>query len=110
MAEQSERLHRLILDLLSLARIETGTETFVLQNVAIDEALEDCLDRQRPRAEARNQTLEAAHRPCAVWAWADEDAVGEILDNLIDNAVKYTPVGGVIRVPAGARTTGLAWK
>ena len=97
-AEQSERLHRLILDLLSLARIEAGSETFVLQNVAVDEAIEDCLDRQRPRAEAKNQTLEVANRPHDLWAWADEDAVGEILDNLIDNAVKYTPVGGVIRV------------
>jgi two-component system, OmpR family, phosphate regulon sensor histidine kinase PhoR len=118
-AEQSERLHRLILDLLSLARIETGSETFVLQNVSVGEAVDECLERQRPRAEAKNQTLEwgMGNAECGVksedgiphsafriphshdvWAWADEDAIGEILDNLIDNAVKYTPVGGSIRV------------
>ena len=31
-------------------------------------------------------------------AWADEDAVAEILDNLVDNALKYTPAGGRIQV------------
>jgi two-component system phosphate regulon sensor histidine kinase PhoR len=37
-----------------------------------------------------------------VTAWADEEAVREILDNLVDNALKYTPAGGRIRVRWGA--------
>ena len=97
-AEQTERLHRLILDLLSLARIESGTESFAFQNVAVAEAVEDCLERLLPRAEARRLSLEAGSCPGELWAWVDDDALAEILDNLIDNAVKYTPVGGAIRV------------
>ncbi len=57
-AGQAERLHALILDLLSLARIESGEELFVFEAVPLDDAVADCLDRHRARAEAKGQTLE----------------------------------------------------
>jgi two-component system phosphate regulon sensor histidine kinase PhoR len=116
-ADQSDRLHALILDLLSLARIEGGTEILQFQEVALAPLVAACLERHRTRAEAKKQTLEAvnseqrtegskgdtsllatAHCPLLTAAWADEEAVQEILENLVDNAVKYTPEGGSIRV------------
>ncbi len=97
-ADQSERLDRLILDLLSLARIESGAEIFSFENVAVPEAAQHCAQKHRPRAEAKGQQMQVADGPAELWAWADEEAVGEILDNLIDNAVKYTPPGGHIGV------------
>jgi two-component system phosphate regulon sensor histidine kinase PhoR len=126
-ADQAHRLHALILDLLSLARIESGAEVFSFQEVNLAEAVHDCLDRHRARAEAKSLVLEAVppaddkvtrwqgdkvtkedpQSPChlatlspchPVAAWADEEAVGQILDNLVDNAVKYTPQGGRIQV------------
>jgi two-component system phosphate regulon sensor histidine kinase PhoR len=102
-AEQSDRLHALILDLLSLARIESGTEVFEFQAVALEPVVENCLDRHRARAQAKEQTLEAVGPDHAsVAAWGDDEAIGQILDNLVDNAVKYTPAGGRIRVRWGA--------
>ncbi len=108
-AEQSERLHALILDLLSLARIESGAELFEFGAVPVASVVQGCLERHRTRAEGRRQTLcvtlpngdgtEDEHE-----VWADEEAFGQILDNLIDNAVKYTPEGGEIRV--GWRSDG----
>ena len=99
-ADQSSRLHTLILDLLSLARIESGTEAFSFQPVPLAEAVAGCLERHRARAEARGQTLEAVPPDGqeVVVAWADEEAVGQIVENLVDNAVKYTPAGGRIGV------------
>ena len=95
-AHQSNRLNALILDLLSLARIESGEEAFAFEAVAVGPLVGAALERYRPRAEARRQTLEAEGGE--VTAWADVEAVEQILDNLLDNAIKYTPEGGHIRV------------
>jgi two-component system phosphate regulon sensor histidine kinase PhoR len=109
---QSDRLHALILDLLSLARLESGAEWFDFEAVPVEPVVRACLERHRPRAEASQQTLamtapdgeqppDPAGGPApadGVAVWADEEAVDQILDNLLDNALKYTPAGGHIRV------------
>jgi two-component system phosphate regulon sensor histidine kinase PhoR len=116
-SEEGHRLHSLILDLLSLARIESGAEALVYEPVAISDAVSACLERHFGRASGKKQRLEIEHEGCvnvfnepepgapvtndavpAIVAWADEEAVDQILDNLVDNAVKYTPEGGCIRV------------
>jgi two-component system phosphate regulon sensor histidine kinase PhoR len=97
--EQADRLTALVHDLLSLARIEGGTETLDLRSVSLEPVVAECLARHAARAEAKRQTLEAAPPSgTAVTAWGDEEAIEQILDNLVDNAVKYTPSGGRIRV------------
>jgi two-component system phosphate regulon sensor histidine kinase PhoR len=102
-ADQADRLHALILDLISLARIESGEEVFELKALPLGPVVAACLERHRARAEANRQVLEAVPPPHGLGAddaiaWADEEAVGQILDNLVDNALKYTPEGGNIKV------------
>jgi two-component system phosphate regulon sensor histidine kinase PhoR len=101
-ADRADRLEALILDLLSLARIEAGTEIFAFTSVPLKPTVEAGLERHRARADAKKLTLEpvppASLEPDDLNAWADEEAVNEILDNLVDNALKYTPEGGRIRV------------
>ena len=96
-SDQGERLHALILDLISLARIESGEEVMDIQPVAIEQAVADCRERHQQRAEAKSQQLVVeAGVPALVFA--DEEALSQILDNLVDNAIKYAPVGGRIQV------------
>lgn len=97
-AEQAERLHALILDLLSLARIESGAEIMEFEDLSLGKMVARCLNRQRPRAEAKKMTMELLESDPEVSVWADEEALVQILDNLLDNAVKYTPEGGVVKV------------
>jgi two-component system phosphate regulon sensor histidine kinase PhoR len=97
-ADQAERLHNLILDLLSLTRIESGTEAFEFGTVPLAPVVTGCLQRHQARAEAKDQALAAVPPAAEVAAWADEEAVSQILENLVDNAVKYTPAGGRITV------------
>jgi two-component system phosphate regulon sensor histidine kinase PhoR len=99
-AEQGDRLHALILDLLSLARIESGTEVFEFQKIVCNEIAQEVVNHFKSRAEARKQELrtEAPAGSAEVSAWADREAVQQILDNLVDNALKYTPDEGRITV------------
>jgi len=96
-ADQSDRLHALILDLLSLARLESGEEAMDFHEVSVREVATQCVDRHRLRAEVKRMTLESLPSD-DLTVWADEDALAQILDNLVDNAVKYTQAGGTVHV------------
>lgn len=98
--EQGERLHALILDLISLGRIESGESVLDIEPVEIAEVVEHCLERHRVRAEAKQIALrvQAPAADGAATALADDEALSQILDNLVDNAVKYTQDGGTIQV------------
>ena len=98
--EQTARLHTLILDLLSLARIESGEQHWAFEELTIADSAEACVERHHARTQSKKQSLvlETPASEPNLQAWADEEALSEILDNLVDNAVKYTPEGGTIRL------------
>jgi two-component system phosphate regulon sensor histidine kinase PhoR len=98
--EQADRLNQLILDLLSLARIESGQEVFEHKPLALTPVVGSCVESHRGRAESRGLSLGLDLGPLDddILIRADEEAVRQILDNLIDNAIKYTPEGGMVQV------------
>ncbi|MDR3632940.1 MAG: ATP-binding protein [Isosphaeraceae bacterium] len=98
--EQADRLNQLILDLLSLARLESGQEVFEHGPLALTPCIEACAESHRGRAEAKNHhyVLDLGPLDDETLVLADEEAVRQILDNLIDNAIKYTQEGGSVRI------------
>lgn len=98
--EQAERLNQLILDLLSLARLESGQEVYQHGPLVPTPVISDCVDHHRAVAESKSQTLtlDLGSVDGDTYVLADEEAVRQICDNLIDNAIKYTPEGGSVRV------------
>jgi two-component system phosphate regulon sensor histidine kinase PhoR len=98
---QSTRLDALVADLLTIARIESGEATMDFEVVAVEDAVHACLDRHRTRAEAKGMTLDGVALlgcPPDLSVWADEEALAQVLDNLVDNAIKYTPEDGRVTV------------
>ncbi len=98
---EADRLEELIQDLLSLARIESGNMGLEPQAIVLERAITDCVERHQARAEVKTLTMverPPADAPADVAAWADPDALRQVMDNLVDNAIKYTPNGGRITV------------
>ena len=96
-ARNSDRLLRLVEDLLFIARLQAGK--LVLETSAVDlaELARLAVEESTPRAEQKDITvvLDAA---APVQVDADGGRVGQVLDNLISNAIKFTPEGGRIEV------------
>ncbi|MFO0869918.1 MAG: ATP-binding protein [Pirellulales bacterium] len=96
--EQAERLHQLIIDLLHLARVESGQQAFEITSVPVQSVVDGCLAAHAAPAAARQVALTCEPPPFAVAVRADEEGLRTILNNLIDNAIKYTPLGGRVTV------------
>ncbi len=97
-AEQGERLHNLIQDMLSLARIETAQQPFEIVPVDLAPVVQNCVEDYIPQATAKNIALTSARDLPPARVRADEEGLRVICSNLIDNAVKYTPDGGQVDV------------
>jgi two-component system phosphate regulon sensor histidine kinase PhoR len=112
-AQEADRLGALIHDLLSLARIESGEAALELQPVPLDRAIIECLERHQARAEIKTLTLVEKPPPDAppgVAALADPHALRQVLDNLVDNAIKYTRNGGRITVRWNAKPDSVSFE
>jgi len=83
--------------LLRIAQIETGTARVSFNEVALASLVRDVTDLYEPLAEEKNQRLETLVIEDAR-AWGNRDLLFQMLANIVDNAVKYAPAGGRIRV------------
>ncbi len=93
--EEVDRLIRMVGSLLTLARADAGQIPISSEPVNLGDLIAAAVEQVRPMAERRELTLGVAPGP-AVTLHADEDLLLQLVLNLLDNAVKYTPPGGTV--------------
>lgn len=97
----AERELRLVDDLLTLVAIEESGLTIRTALIDIEPIVRDAVEAARPRAEEVDIDLSLDIPGTAVMVQGDRDRVGQAIDNLLSNALKFTPSGGTVRVWLG---------
>jgi two-component system, OmpR family, phosphate regulon sensor histidine kinase PhoR len=100
---ESGHLTQMVNELLDLSRIEQGTAALELEEVPLTPIVAGTLDRLHLFAEAQGVTLVSVVPGSLPSMRADPERIGQVLMNLLHNAVKFSPAGGrvVVRAEAG---------
>lgn len=99
--EETDRMIRMINDLLTLSRMDSGTQKVDLEMVNLNELFNYVLDRfdmmlkQDDRPE-KTYTIKRDFTKRDLWVEIDTDRFTQVLDNLMNNAIKYSPDGGTV--------------
>jgi len=94
----SGRLARMISNLLDRSKLEARKIDLVLGNVSLFRLVEEAIDQLKPQALANGQHLVLQSHDHDLTVRADADKVSQVLTNLVENSIKYTPEGGSIMV------------
>ena len=97
-ARHSLRMERLVRDLLRLARLDAGQEPLDRAECAIASVVSAVEHDLEPQFAARGHRLQITIAPDAAVVWADPSKLHDVLRNLIENAINYSPAQGTIEV------------
>ncbi len=103
--EEARRLERLTTALLDLARLEAGAMQMEKLLLDLGKLAERRTERFRPRAEQAGLSLRCTHPSTPLLVIGDENRLAQAIDNLLDNALRYTPPGGSVVVRLEATPT-----
>lgn len=104
MGRSLERMNRLINDLLSISKLEYGNLALEIDEHAVTDLLHDVQELLLPIAREKGVRMEVG--PAEGRVRCDRDRVLQVLSNLVSNAVKFTPSGGLIEIRAQATPGG----
>ena len=93
-----ERMNRLIGDLLDIVRLETGHLSLKLGLTDVNAMLTETMDAFKTRAADQGISLVCTPAPAGTVVQADEERVVQLIDNLVGNALKFTPSGGRVSI------------
>jgi signal transduction histidine kinase len=96
----AERMNRLIQDLLDVRRTESGTLSVDLRDESVSALMKEAMEMLRPLATTAALDLRSEIAESVTTISADSARILQVLSNLVGNAIKFTPKGGVITVRA----------
>ena len=96
--EQSQRLLQLIGDLLKLSRMEAHEQPLEMESLDVQAVLAECLPAHQTVALARGLILHVEQTDPSERVSADREGLRTVIDNLVRNALAYTPAGGSVTV------------
>lgn len=96
--ESSQRLQKLISELFELASLENNDATLHFEAFSMSELAQDVSQKFKLHAENKGIKLETKIPERPVFVSADISLIQRVLENLIDNAIKYTPKGGEVEI------------
>ena len=103
--KSANQLHAMIRDLLEATRAEAGKLRVEPRCIAVGKLIEQAVAMMRPTAQAKQIGLEVGFDQRIPLVLADPDRILEVLINLIDNAIKFTPADGAVTVKACLQAT-----
>jgi two-component system phosphate regulon sensor histidine kinase PhoR len=106
MAQEVDAVTQLVDELHELSQIESGRVALQLASTALAPVVARALERIRPQAERKTLHISAQVSDCLPPALMDSSRIGQVLLNLLHNAVKFTPTGGDITICAFVITIG----
>jgi two-component system phosphate regulon sensor histidine kinase PhoR len=98
MAAQADRMSRLVADLLSLSRIELNEHIPPAGRVDLARAAVDIVDAVSVLSAERKVAITLDGRDVSAPVHGDRDEILQVVQNLVDNAIKYSPVGGAVEI------------
>lgn len=96
--EEIQRLKRLVAELLDLRGIETGQQRFELSQVEILPVIEKSIEKMKTLAQEKGVILESSFAEQLPLVKSNPDRLEQVMINLLDNAITYTPGGGKVEV------------
>lgn len=106
--ENSQRLQKLISELFELARLENNDATLHFEAFSMSELAQDVSQKFKLHAQSKDITIKTRIPEKPAFVSADIGLIQRVLENLIDNAIKYTPKGGNVEIVLGVGESSVA--
>jgi signal transduction histidine kinase len=101
---EASRMHRLVMDLLTLSKLEGGTANLQYTPVNLSSLVDQIGDKMQPQIQTAGLSISKSIEP-SQFVLGDEDRLAQVFTNLVDNAIKFTPKGGRIKISVMAEQT-----